>query len=365
MNSDKTINVPGFGQLEWENSNIDYIFKRTSCFIGLSDTGKSTLMKHYLKKIAHLIPNILLICPTAGATGDWDGIIHPRCIINKPSPEKFKDIMDRQEAATAVYIRANNLATLESLANKTDNIKGKWTVRLIKRKSEIYLSRIKRNRNLDHAQQMEEKKKIEDEKVSSLRKLYRNMIKSDIKMLSKMVGLTDSEKYTLRFIDFNPSLLMIMDDCAADIKKWGKDPTIAKLFFESRHFWITSWYSLQDDKLLAPAIRKNTFMTCFTDQQSASSFFDNKANNFGRDFKKKAGLLAERLLRESDTDTKNYKKLIYSRKDRKPLRYVIAERHAPFKMGNRALWQLCENIPMNKNSNIISKDSKFSKAFRI
>ena len=74
--------------------------------------------------------------------------------------------------------------------------------------------------------------------------------------LLKNFDLTYEEKFCVKFLYFNPSLLLILDDCASQVDKWGKDNTINKLFFEGRWMWITSIYTMQDDKKLATGIRK-------------------------------------------------------------------------------------------------------------
>lgn len=56
----------------------------------------------------------------------------------------------------------------------------------------------------------------------------------------------------------DPSLLFIMDDCAPSSKKWLRDPNIAAIFANGRHYRMMFILVLQDPMILEPFMRNNT-----------------------------------------------------------------------------------------------------------
>ena len=49
--------------------------------------------------------------------------------------------------------------------------------------------------------------------------------------------------------DFNPNIMLILDDCASQFKKWYKKSSIIKqIFYEGRWRFFTTVITAQDDK---------------------------------------------------------------------------------------------------------------------
>ena len=362
----ETITIPGYGNLEYENQDLDIIFRRTSCFYGVSGTGKTTLLKYYMKKLLPYIPNVLVICPTNSANKAWDGYIPQRCIIEKPTTKLLEFILGRQKDATEVYNQANDIKSLNLLFNRVREVRALSIVKRILRATKLALQKINHMR-LTPIQHEKEEKKIKKEKETRLRRIFKLTIKKHRKSLqSQSHLLSEPEKYSLRYLDFNPSLLLILDDCASEISRWKKNKSVSELFFLARHYWITSWYSLQDDKCLPTEIRKNTFVNIFTDPNCAIAFFSNPSNHFNTELKKKAKAIAAYLYRNRADGKKNFKKMIYNREDIfHKFRWIIAKEYPVFKMGCSSLWNLCDKMPKDPKCGVISKSSLFHSSFTI
>lgn len=363
---DKSINIPGYGKLEHESQNLDLLFRRASCFYGPSDTGKSTLMRHYMKKLQPYIPLIHVICPTAGANDCWDDV-DSKCVIKVPTVDKLRLIFDRQVDATAVYNKANDMRTLQKLFARVNDHKALSDVKKYERLKELSLKRIQSCNDMNYAEKDGQSKDIKEKTNDKIKSVYKTTIKKYRNILiKKKDSLDQDEKYSLKFLNFNPSLLLILDDCAAMIKEWSKNTIINRLFFESRHYWVTSWYALHSDNMLLPAIRKNSFGNFFTDANVAMSFFNNKENNFTKDDKKKANVIASHVFQNSSSGVRNHKKMIYNRKDNEhKFRYIIASIPPKFKMGSPYLLEYCARVPKKENSEVVSKSSRFSNSFKV
>jgi hypothetical protein len=220
----------------------------------------------------------------------------------------------------------------------------------------------------DFGKKKEEEDAIVMKRDSRLKQIYKTIIKKNIDRLNASL-LTEEEKYCIKFINFNPHMMIVLDDCAAYVSKWGKNETINRLFFESRHIYVTSFYTMQDDKKLETGIRKNTYLNVFTDANCAISFFINVANSFSKDEKKTANLIANSIFQPNEYGIPNYKKMIYCRKDTtNKFRYILVDKQyvmGTFRMGSQYLWDLCERIPEDDHKTTLSKDNQFYAAFKI
>jgi hypothetical protein len=357
MTDDKSINVPSYGKLNFIDLDYKNFLRGTTILYGASKTGKTFITKHILSILKPHIPNIIVICPTNDANNDYTGIIPSRCIYKEINVEILKQIYDRQSYASDVWVKVNNINNLQKFFKKINNAGANNIEDKILRLFQSYISRIETS-NLDYAQKKEQINQINEKKNEQLIKLYKNTI-HNFKLSNETGDCTEQERLIMKYLYLNPSLLLIMDDCASEIGKWGDDEIIKKIFFQGRHLWITSIYTMQNDKGLASEIRLNAFNNFFTDPNSAMRFFNNTANAFDRATKKKAIALIEFIF---NSGTASHKKLVYNRFDPKQFRYIIADDVVDFRFGSPLLWKLSDIIPTKA---AVKQDTKFSKLFTV
>ena len=178
------------------------------------------------------------------------------------------------------------------------------------------------------------------------------MIRPNIARLEAL-NLSQEEKYAIRYINYNPHALVIFDDASSEVQelvKIGKTrkgreeygPVIENFFYKGRHAYITHMYTCHDVKLMDAELRKNAFNVIFTDKATASSFFENKTNQFTSEERKRAQAIIDEIF--SDKHEKTFKKLIYTRHKKQKLHHISAEEHESFTMGSRALWEYSDQI---------------------
>lgn len=363
---DSSINIPGYGKLPFVDKNPRNFFRRTTILYGPSETGKTIIGKWIMEILKPYIPNIIVICPTEGANEGYKGIVPERCIFTKIDIKTLKDIYDRQLEATEIYNKANNMDMLKTLFTKINDMSATSIVDRIDRMSNFKITEVRNSVKLNFAQKKEQIKAMEKNRNSVMRRIYKKTIKNYKDRLLARYDLTEDERYAIKYIDFNPSLLLILDDCQAEIAVWGQDESINKLFYQGRHVWVTSLYMLQSDSGrpgLAPGIRNNTFNNFFTDPNIANRFFNNKENGFTTEMKKQAQKIVNELFRETINSDDNFKRFCYSRLDPKAkFRYVIADEPENLKFGSPALWQLCDKCPTDQKK---SQTSKFARSFGV
>lgn len=365
MDLSDSINIPGFGPLPYIDNNPRNFFRRTTIAYGPSETGKSVIVRYIMKILRPYIPAVIVICPTDGANEGYKGIVPERCIFTRIDTKLLEDTWARQEEASETYNKANNIDVLRELFVKANDMSAMGMVTRIERLTRDNIAQITRDPAMNSAQRKEQTRAIEKSLMSAQRRIYKKTIRNARDQLARR-DLTEDEKYAIKFIDFNPALLLIMDDCQAQIAEWIKNPTVAKLFYQIRHVWGTLLMTMQSDTGrpgLPPGIRGNVFTSIFTDPTVATRFFNNKDNGFTTEDRKRATKVIYELFRENANGAENYKRFVYARLDKKAkFRYFIPDDPETFQFGAPSLWRLCENIPQfsKKDGN-----TKFAGCFTI
>lgn len=79
-----------------------------------------------------------------------------------------------------------------------------------------------------------------------------------LKIFDRQKSLIKLEKEKLaKGKKFDPSCMIVMDDCLADKGKWAKDETIRKLLMNGRHYRITYILTMQYALGITPELRSN------------------------------------------------------------------------------------------------------------
>lgn len=361
--NDKSIHIESFGDLHFIDKNPDNFLNRSTILYGPSNTGKSTIGFWIMELLKPYIPNIIVICPTDGANESYSGIVPGRCIFSSCDVEQLRNLYQRQEEATQTYNKANRMEILESLFNKANDSSAKTLVDKLDRITMFRLRKVESSSEMNYATKKEQTKAITDKVKKTKRSIYKDTIEKH-KTTLLTLNLSTDEKFSIKFLRFNPNMLVVLDDCQAEIATWGKDDTVKKLFFQGRHVNVTSMYMLQTDSSkdgLPPGIRMNTFNNFFTDGNTATRFFNNKDNGFSAQDKRDAQKIISELFKPNPDGSPNFKKLVYSRLDpMHKFRYVIADQPENFKFGSEALWELSKKVPGAVKKVAVTK---FSRSF--
>lgn len=334
------------------------LVKRSTVLYGDSNTGKSTIIYEIFYILRRYIPTFIVISPTAASNGDYDDRVPTPLIFKTPTKELLKAIYERQEAATLFYNKANDIKILEGLYGKISTGRVNSIIHTIKGKFKIAMQheshRLRGNDSLLEARIAELKETFEE----TLTNTYRVAIREKKSELLKK-RLTRSESWCLKYLDFNPNLGLVLDDCAAQIKQWGKDETIGKVFYQGRHNYITSIYTFQHDKLLETTFRQNAFVSIFTSEKSARAFFGRSSNNFEKaEIKKISGLISKTFI-----PSKKYQKFVYLKESKAKYYKYQAETYKKFKVCFPYIQKYCELIESNEE--VLDEDNPFMKSFLV
>lgn len=317
---------------------------------GANNSGKTTLLLDIMAQIRPFIPNVVAFAPTADSNNSLKGVV-PDLLINRHVElQKIKEVYTRQKEATVAYNTANDPIVLQSLFKRVAGNSQLAIEDKILQLQQLMDRKLEQS-TINNIERSKQSKKISEMAVTFRVSLYKAVIRSTARVLTKM-KLTAAESQAIKFLDFNPHLLMIFDDCASIFtKKFQNDTMIKDLFYMYRHSFITIIFTFQDDLGLESFLRKNASLSFFTTQQCANAYFERGSNSFSRDMKLDANMKASVIFDQNQRAVPEYSKLLYIRNDPDPIRYYTAELHAVFRFGTKALWKYCEKIEQIRRAN--------------
>jgi hypothetical protein len=256
-------------------------------------------------------------------------------------------VYDRQKEATTAFNTANDVNVLQALFRRVASYKDIETEKtIINIKNEIVGSAKENCENIITRNKQCEK--VEKETKRMLIALYKKVIINSKGVLKKMV-LSKQETHSLKFINFNPNMLIVFDDCASVFtKKFQNDETIKDLFWMYRHSNITIIFTFQDDTGLESCLRKNASLSFFTTDQCAMAYFERASNSFSKETRREVCEKIKVIFKEKQSLLPAFSKLLYIRGDPDPIRYYCAQVHEVFRFGSDALWDCCQKIEDNE-----------------
>lgn len=331
--------------------NYKLFLDRTTVLFGESGTGKSFVIVDILKHLQPYAEQILVISPTDMQNNTYSGIVPKPCIHYTLTAQLLEDMWERQDTFAGVSKKADNPDVIRSLFSKIPSKNNSMIViDSVYKKLSDYKAELKNEYHDDAV--IEAKFKDMDKKCKELiQMIYKKAINDNTNTLSKM-NLTIDEQFTLKYINFNPRLVLIFDDCTDLLKKFKTHPVMQKLFYQGRHAKITALIACHTDKALDPELKKNAFVSIFTEETCAHAYFERKSNDLDRDAKDRA----KAACKIAFTPLAKFQKLAWVREEKKFYRFTAAS-HPPFKFGNEYIWEYCKQI--QTEAGMLNSNSKF------
>jgi hypothetical protein len=370
------IQVPN---LEFKQSHF---IDRTTCIIGPSGTGKTTVAKQIMYGLKDSIDQIVVVNSTENGNKAYTGTVDPLFIHFRPwLPEsnkinvgargggrgddekkgiyRFLDTLwKRQEMLVEIYRRANKIKSLDKLysrLHRDDKIEGDKFIEIINRKRNRTINGIKSDSKISAGEREQKIREIDEKFESILIATYKKFIIPNIQYLYEEYGrFSEDEKYAFQYIDLNPRILVIFDDCSAELKTFFNRDVFRKMFYQNRHAKITFIIICQDDTDLTPNLKKNVFQAIYTSDVASTSNFERKSSGLPKAMQKD---IVEQIIPAIFKD--DNKKLVFYRTDPKKqlFYYWQTDIPPPFKFGSQALNDLCESIRIKDSS--LNEDNPF------
>ena len=350
---------------------------KTIVVYGPSKTGKTVIVKNIMKTVHGHIEQILVVAPTEPANHSYKGFVDPAFIhyrLYKPDPDNPKKddgvkgslrfleaIWKRQEMAAAIYNRANEASVLAQLFGRLpreDRAEGLRHIKAINAKRERVIERARKQYSAEPGRFEEKVGEINAKFKQMLVLLYKRYIVPQYESLWATADLTEDERYSLHYLQFNPRLLLVFDDCAAQLKPFFNKEIFRLLFYQNRHSYITVVLVCQDDTDLVTNLRKNAFLSFFTTGIVCCSNFERPSNKFPKDVKAFVGGIVPDVFQGN-------RKLAYIREDDARQNYYHVEfpYPRPFLFGSRASHELCALV--RSTGVAIDRENPYYEHFRL
>lgn len=337
-------------KLDWK-----MIIDKTIAFYGASKTGKTTLIDDILFLIRDKVKQIIVICPTDGQNNAYSGGRVPRPLIHTNLTEDLlATIIRRQEFLANMYKLANSIANLEKLYRRLNLPIANKEIERIHRKKSEKIAKL-HEEYLDIGMRKSKIKEVEEEFEKFFIAFYKKYIEAHKDKFANM-ELAEDELIALKFLNLNPRIVIVMDDCTADFKKiktaTGKS-LLSKIFFQGRWLFITLLLSVHDDKCLDSEFRRSAFLSFFTNDKAATIYFERKENGSKEQLKMVKENIEKGLFA-------NHQKLLFEREGSIFYKYTATLR-GEFVFGDPSIVQYCRSI--EKNGSVVDKSNEFFQHF--
>jgi ABC-type dipeptide/oligopeptide/nickel transport system ATPase subunit len=317
---------------------------KLTCIYGKSGSGKTTIMIDMLYLLRKQVDQIIIFSQTDKQTKSFSREIVPIPLIYEDiSSETLHRIYERQIAMATTYNQIWDDGFVSALFGRLGLGKVAQIIEEIKSKM---------NNTDDLTESEMSCKKIQCEEY--IQNIYRKYINENSEKLANM-NLSEGETKALKYINFNPRLIILFDDCSALFNKVKKDTVINKLFFQGRHARITTILALHSDKLIDPEQKKSVFVSIFTDAFTANSYFDKASTGLDSANKNRAKC----AVRVAFIQTLKNQKLLYISNEDQFYR-MTATLRADFQFCAPIVRDFCDKI---KADGGISRSNKFAFAF--
>ncbi len=330
------------GRLEELDFNYKLFLDKSTLIFGESDCGKSTIIKDIMYVLNPHIEQVFVVSASDCKNRTYSSGTVPRpCIYSHITPKFLDDIWQRQEALAAVYERANRTEILNKLFDVAATPSAKQIIFEIFRKKVECEHELRDSGIANADQKIQESDSAARELVVKIQKYF---INNNIDRFRNM-KLSADERYTLRYLNLNPRVLWVFDDCTSELSKFKKHPVIQELFYQGRHSHITVLIAAHTDKVLDPEIKSNAFVKIFAQESVARAYYNRESTTPDKSRKTAAFAACD----EAFTPALKYQKLAHVRATGKFYKFT-ATKHENFRFGSPVIWRFCELIENDGNS---------------
>jgi hypothetical protein len=300
-----------------------------------------------------------MFSPTNDVNGDYVGIIPRAATIPNVTSGALEKIFKGQEKRAKIYTLVSDPEVIRPIFEQLRNIpecsaeyfRISRTIETIGREAQARISIVESDNSLQYGDRKEKIQKIRSMAVERARDLYKGVLSKYQETLLKIPEITRNKAWEkiILYININPRLLLVFDDCITELnaimKKsaQGQESILDKIFARGRWAYMTIIIGAQDDSLVKTLIRKNTYVSIFTDAESANHFMENKANSVAKNKRIRAKHACDAVFESSQS---KHKKLVYYRGGTPEIwsTYTIAEDYGKFRVGSPDYWVICEMI---------------------
>lgn len=352
---DKTIYTTEGDPIPWFPKDVNNHLDKTTLIFGGTGSGKTTVIEEILYLLKDYVPNFMVIAPRTSDAA-YRRKLPSRCIKEDFTKERLQKLWNRQYYATQLYNTANDINILESLFKVAPDREGIVMLEAINRKASDMIKVIEMSPNLDFGQKKAQKTAIEELQIKKIKIIYRDAVRKNKHIIERNPDLATQQKIALDYLDFNPRLCLIIDDCSEKFQVWMKffkknevNP-FESIFYKNRWNYLTLVFAAHDDKLVNTELRKNSRVTIYTNSQALVTSINRASNGFSLKEKKEAMRYAAKIFGDEEKGVKTHQKMCYVREDPHPFKYLIANLYPDFNLACTPVRTMVAKMPKKEDN---------------
>ena len=331
--------------------SINDVLNKSIVLYGSRGSGKSVICKDIMYKLKNDVPTVIVFNSTELSNSYFSNLVSQPFLYDKIELNVLESIWKRQEHITEIHKKINDVNILRNIIIKLNMSAAIDIIDNIDKNKEQYADKMQKKIESDNTFLVEINKlndKFKDVKLVILKQIIKHVKKKIKENKIDKNNLSQEDIDVIKFIDVNPNILLIFDDCAAELKKHNKSDTLRKLFYQSRHVNITFIITAQDEIDLDASLRKNANITVLCDSNCCNGFFERSSNAFGKKFKQITREISEIIYNNDHKNTK----LIYNKDGDAKLLWYIATVQNDFIFGSKYTLEYAKKIVKEKQRDI-------------
>jgi len=331
--------------------NVANSLNQMILFYGPSKTGKSFAMRSFLKKIQPYISFAMVVSPTEPSNKSYMGIV-PDPFIHYDMTERTLALLEimweRQEAIVGLYNLAHDTPHLLAIYKhcRTDESDKQLKTVLATR------ARVLKHLPKHNHKQRERRDRIKQQTDKLLISIYRKQIDRSREQL-KSAPLTTQQWAIINNLHINPNMVLILDDCAAELKKFMNHDIIRKLAYQARHNHITTYIAAQDDTDIGASFRRNAHLSLFTTRGTMSMFTKRPTNGLDPKTRRLADEINNEIFGRANVDKEfEFVRMVYDRTpaDGAYFKYLNEDPPSKFRLGGSSVWEYSGAVSVSDHS---------------
>ena len=351
----KSIKLDDGRIVDWFPKKAELYLDKSIFIFGGSRSGKTTLIEEILYLCKDKIPNYIVICPKTSAR-TYSNKLPEICIKEDFTKDMLQKIWKRQEELTQIYTIVNDITNLEKLFMATSDNEETIKVQSIIRLASENVRKIESRNDLSFAEKKSQKAGIEEIKNRTIKEIYKKCIHKYSEVLKMKFKDSVLELTVINYLDINPRLMIVIDDCSEKFRGWMKlfkrneQNVFESIAFRGRHNFITMIVGAHDDKLIDTEIRKNAHITIYANSQALVASINKPQSGYTKKEIEFATKIAGKIFHGEENGLRTYQKLCYIKDDPHPFKYTVANLYNDFTLGSQTLRKLDDKIPKSVNN---------------
>jgi len=335
------------------------ILNRNFIIYGGSGSGKTTFLKYLLSIIARDIMSAIVFCPTDQSTGVYSNLVPEQLIHHQFNLGILKNAYDGQKQKMEVYRQSCDIEKLEKIYGQIRTSETDHVIETLHRICDQSIGQIKANHSSNAIRMNELIDQAKSRNKEALVNYYRTVINDKHSDVARKCSNIPDIEAIIYGCSYKPNLIVIMDDCASSFKSLSKEEKaiLTSIYFEGRHYGLTTFLITQDDGIIDKNIRDNAHIWAFTSSKALGAAVG-RIGAYTSLIKKFGQVISAGWNDKGLDDDDGRVVVLYSTVHTQEMVYLTYNQASSFKILPQPIWDFCRQIAKPKDR--ISENNEFA-----